>query len=98
MMFRGGVVEYNIDSCSPKSHWVSFDRPAPENVEKTWAFFKSNTTMTITCNGVEVLSLHFNVSSKCSNALGGDVVDGIAFTKGDDASVSYATHYQGSAM
>ena len=64
----------------------------PDEVKKTWTIRKTATTLSIECNGVEVLKYQFSDSdnSKCVPKWGGDVVEKIRFSNADDtASDSY---------
>ena len=40
-----------------------FPKSPPEEVEKVWTFTKTSTALTVSCNGVEVLSVVFGGSS-----------------------------------
>ena len=53
----------------------------PTEVDKIWAFIKTETALIIKCNNVEVLNYLFEDSPRdgCFQKLGGDVVENIVF-------------------
>ena len=94
-----GVVAMMFDS--PMKYWIvhctgsfidSLTVQPPEEVDKIWTIRKTNTTLNIECNRVEVLHYEFSDSSdsRCVTNWGGDVVRKIKFDTGSDsASNSY---------
>ena len=83
-------VQYFIDYCT--SPWTSLPVQPPDEEDKTWTIRKTATTLSIECNGVEVLNYQFSDSSNgnCVSKWGGDVVDKILFNSSyDTASDSY---------
>ena len=84
-------VKYHIGYCT-SPYWITLPVQPPEEVDKTWTIRKTATTLSIECNGVEVLNYQFSDSSlgDCVSKWGGDVVDKILFgSSSDTASDSY---------
>eukprot|EP00116_Pleurobrachia_bachei_P007230 sb/3467492/ len=80
---------YCQDYCT--TSWPELPVQPPQEVDKIWTIRKTNTTLNIECNGVEVLNYQFSDSSldDCVKQWGGDVV-AIEFSSYDDtASDSY---------
>ena len=96
--FKGGVkvsfkspMKYLFSSCTG---WTKFPVQPPEAVDKTWTFRKTDTTLSIECNGVEVLNYQFSDSSDsdCLPKWGGDVVEKILIPNDDTASDFYRSY------
>eukprot|EP00116_Pleurobrachia_bachei_P012508 sb/3472770/ len=95
-------MKYAIAACTGDI-WPQFQVQPPEEVDKIWTIRKTNTTLSIECNGVELVYYQFSnrVDNRCVSKWGGDIVDKIQFQTGDTASDSYAknpaigneTHY-----
>nr|AFK75413.1 putative secretory peptide-3 [Pleurobrachia bachei] len=80
MWFKSSVKYKITGSCK---NWYSlFPVQPPEEVDKTWTIRKNTTTLSIECNGVEVLNYQFSDSndSSCVERWGGDVVELIKFS------------------
>ena len=85
-------MEYAINSCE---NFIELPVQPPEEVDKIWTFKKTSTTLSIDCNGVEVLNYEFSNSSwtACVSTWGGDVVGKISFdSHSDTASDSYRAY------
>ena len=82
------TVRYRIGDCT---NTIALPVQPPVEVEKIWKFTKTETTLIITCNDVEVLSYLFadSSNSNCVPKWGGDIVEGIKFSNVDAASDFY---------
>eukprot|EP00116_Pleurobrachia_bachei_P006278 sb/3466540/ len=83
-------IQYYISYCA--TSWPELPVQPGDEVDKIWTIRKTNTTLNIECNGVEVLNYQFSNSSrdKCVPKWGGDVVKKIRFhSYYDTASDSY---------
>ena len=90
--FHAPDIKFKISKCTHNDDFVKFVTEPPEEVNKTWTIRKTNTRISIECNGV--LLRKFNLASKdqCVSTWGGDIVKKIAFTSTsghDTASISY---------
>ena len=87
-------VTYYIGLCTGRT---SLPVQPPDVLNKTWTILKTNTTLSIECNGVEVLNYQFSDSSgsSCVPRWGGDVVKKIKFSFYDTASNSYQKKKEG---
>ena len=76
-------MQYVISYCIS---WTDLPVQPPVEVEKTWTITKTDTTIIITCNNVEVLYYMFQDSSRneCVPTWGGDVVEQIKFDSNYD--------------
>ena len=94
--FKENKVKFKIGSCM---QWYKFfPVQPPEEVDKTWRIRKNTTTLSIDCNGMELLNYQFSDSneSECVPKWGGDVVDWIQFSKDkDSASDTYKSPPKG---
>eukprot|EP00116_Pleurobrachia_bachei_P008162 sb/3468424/ len=81
-------MEYFIGRCF---YYTDLPVQPPVEVEKIWTITKTNTTLNITCNNVEVVNYLFADSSdaRCVPLYGGDVVEEIRFNNADTASDFY---------
>ena len=89
------TMRYKILHCTSTTTtntWTDLPVQPPVEVEKIWTFTKTETAITISCNGVEVLDYQFADSpdSDCVTKLGGDVVEQIQFPSWDEASDFYS--------
>ena len=82
-------MKYGIGQCTPD--WVELPVQPTVEVDMIWTYTKTETALTITCNGVEVLNYLFADSSEstCVPKWGGDVVEEIMFNNEDTASDFY---------
>ena len=83
-------IKYYIGYCSASGELTALPVQPGEEVEKIWKIGKTNTTLTIECNGVEVLNYQFSDSNEteCESRWEEDVLK-IQFTQHDTASDSY---------
>ena len=65
-------------------------QPSAE-VEKIWTITKTETALTITCNGVEVLNYLFaeSLENSCVTTWGDDVVENIEFDNNEDTASDF---------
>ena len=84
-------IKYKINHCAS---WTEFPVQPPDEEDKIWAIRKTNTTLSIECNGVRVLNYQFSDSSEneCVPNWGGDFVDRIRIANDDTASDFYGTY------
>ena len=88
-------IKYEIGYCSNR---VELPVQPGEELDKIWSIGKTDTTLTIDCNGVEVLNYKFSDSSdsNCAVAWEGAVTTGIQFHPSwDSASISYRAQPSG---
>nr|AFK75451.1 putative secretory peptide-41 [Pleurobrachia bachei] len=78
-------MQYGMYYCT--LDWTDLPVQPPVEVDKIWKITKTETTLIVTCNDVEVLNYLFADSSKsdCVTTLGGDVVEKIQFPRYDTA-------------
>ena len=92
------LVKYSIENCVKMT---PLPEQPPEEVDKTWTIRKTSTTLSIECNGVDVLNYQFSNSSDddCVPTWGGDVVGTIKFLSSKDtASDSYRAKPSGNKL
>ena len=87
-IYKNAPIRYYISTCTSLTN---FQVKPPEEADKIWTFRKNTTTLSIDCNGVEVLNYHFSDSkyTDCEYYWGGDIVERIKFSKSDTASDGY---------
>ena len=96
-VFFSSPMRYYITSCVTNSR-ADLPVQPPDVLDKTWTILKTNTTLNIKCNGVEVLNYQFSDSSyrnDCVTRWGRDVVKQIRFESSDTASDSYQKEKEG---
>ena len=79
------TIKYWIDYCT--SSWSQLLIEPPVDVDKIWTITKTETSLIITCNGVEVVNYLFADSSRISECVPrwvGDVVEQIKFSSDYD--------------
>ena len=84
---------YMIEYCTPGdgTNYVNLPVQPVVEAETIWTITKTETSLNISCNNVEVLNYFFadSSSSNCVPKLGGDVVEAIKFHSSDKASDFY---------
>eukprot|EP00116_Pleurobrachia_bachei_P011883 sb/3472145/ len=61
----------------------------PDSTTKTWMITKTETNITLYCEGVEMEVYNFEDEGKCLEYWRGDVIDKFRFTSTDSASMHY---------
>eukprot|EP00116_Pleurobrachia_bachei_P015432 sb/3475694/ len=88
-------VTYTISSCETEGDFHE-SLPSDSDGDKKWKISKTDTTLTISCNGVVVLDYTFSDSSKSSCAAQWQQnIEHIKFTDMDTASDKYGLELQG---
>ena len=87
-------MQYKIGYCTSRT--ILPVQP-PDVLDKKWTIMKTNTTLGIECNGVEVLNYQFSDSSNsyCASRWGRNEVETIRFSSSDNASDSYQKKKEG---
>eukprot|EP00116_Pleurobrachia_bachei_P010086 sb/3470348/ len=86
--FSSPIMQYYISYCT--SGWTNLPVQPPVEVDKIWTITKTETTLTITCNNVELEVLNYSVAgSNCVLHWGGDVVEEIRFDETFDIASDY---------
>eukprot|EP00116_Pleurobrachia_bachei_P009195 sb/3469457/ len=88
-VFLDYTTRYSIDQCTDSFQDLPIQPPV--EMEKIWNITKTETALIIKCNDVELVSLLFAESSQtnCVATWGGNIVDMIFFSDGDEASDFY---------
>ena len=83
-------IKYSIGQCTATDELTVMPVQPGDEVDKIWTIRKNTTTLSIECNGVEVLNYHFSDSSDtdCVTKWAGDVMK-IKFSQLDTASDGY---------
>eukprot|EP00116_Pleurobrachia_bachei_P009403 sb/3469665/ len=83
------TIKYFISECM--TSYPDLPVQPPGEVDKIWTITKTETAIIITCNNVEVLHHLFTDSSNsnCVPRWGGDVVEEIEFSTGDDTASDF---------
>jgi len=89
----GDEPTYLISSCVTSD--TVFSTTLPSEQEKIWTITKTNTTLTILCNGIEVVEVIFSAYTEaCQNAWSSDV-EKIMFSAGNDTASDGYRQVQG---
>ena len=84
----GDVPTYKISSCVTSE--TSFSTTLPSEQEKIWTITKTDTALTIMCNGIEVVEvIYANYADACANAWNSDVAKILFYPGNDTASEEY---------
>ena len=88
--FSDNTYQYGIYMCNNED----FPVQPKAGVDKIWTIAKTETALTITCNGVQVLNFVFadapnNKPAACVQWWGGDIVEQIRFSGGADTASDF---------